>query len=172
MNELMASAYATQNGGDMSGAYLDEKATGQGPSPMATEQPQIRRSIASWLRRHHPLDLNPLGGRSSTASAPRTTGGRSSMASSAARTTISQVNELSPPPPAHQRQQQDKAKFVSVWSDSTPDASSSGSTSIISFYGKGSRYLSDSIRGTWILPPRPKTVTSQGRDSSSGSAYV
>lgn len=171
MNELMASAYATQNGGDMSGAYLNEKAAGQDPSPVATEQPQIRRSIASWLRRHHPLDLNPLGGRSSTASVPRTTGGRSSMASSAQRTTISQVNELSPPPPAHQGQQ-DKAKFISVWSDSTPDSSSSGSTSIISFYGKGSRYLSDSIRGTWILPPRTKSVTSQGRDSSNGSAYV
>ncbi|KAH8902833.1 hypothetical protein BR93DRAFT_941147 [Coniochaeta sp. PMI_546] len=156
MDELMASAYATQNGGDMSRAYLDEKRNGDGSAPAVTEQPQIRRSIASWLRRHHPLDLNPLGGRSSTASAPRTT--------------ISQESDLSPPQPAQRKQ--DQTKFVSVWSDSTPDSSSSGGTSIISFYGKGSRYFSDSIRGTWILPPRAKSLASQGGESNNGSAYV
>ena len=46
-------------------------------SPSRVEQPSIRKSIASWLRRtsrHHPLRLNPLGGRSN----------RTSMASSIA----------------------------------------------------------------------------------------
>ncbi|OIW22819.1 hypothetical protein CONLIGDRAFT_150775 [Coniochaeta ligniaria NRRL 30616] len=158
MDELMASAYATQNGGDMSRTYLDEKMAANSSPPAVAEQPQIRRSIASWLRRHHPLDLNPLGGgRTSTASAPRTT--------------ISDVSELAPPQPAQRKQ--DKTKYISVWSDSTPDSSSSsGSTSIVSFYGRGSRYLSDSIRGTWILPPRAKSLASRDRDSGGGGGYV
>lgn len=40
-------------------------------------QPQIRFSIASWLRRHHPLKLNPLGSK------------RGSMASSAVSSNVS-----------------------------------------------------------------------------------
>lgn len=49
-------------------------------SPSQVDQPSIRRSIASWLRRtsrHHPLRLNPMGGGGAVSS-------RTSVASSVA----------------------------------------------------------------------------------------
>ncbi|TEA14536.1 hypothetical protein C8034_v003440 [Colletotrichum sidae] len=95
MAELMGHAYAAENGhagaGPGAGAgagagaaganhpdrnlltpqgYLDEKkfaADGQLPilEPAPVHQPQVRNSVASWIRRHHPLKLNPHAGRSS-----------------------------------------------------------------------------------------------------------
>ncbi|WYZ37644.1 hypothetical protein EsH8_II_001150 [Colletotrichum jinshuiense] len=82
MAELMGHAYAAENGG--AGAYsnrnsltpqgyLDEKRYDPSrqlpilePAPVA--QPNVRNSFASWIRRHHPLKLNPMGGRSSVYS--------------------------------------------------------------------------------------------------------
>ncbi|KAK3937513.1 hypothetical protein QBC46DRAFT_392537 [Diplogelasinospora grovesii] len=72
MDELMASAYAQQNGAPIPYGYtLGEKRPGQEDDPVTilqpapVAQPQIRFSIASWLRRHHPLRLNPLSQRGS-----------------------------------------------------------------------------------------------------------
>lgn len=147
MADLMASAHAMQNGGNTN-AYPQDKPE-QNYNITAEPQPQIRNSIASWLRRHHPLNLNPLAGRASTASS--------------ARTTISQVDEIVPPPSTQQRK--DPSKFKSVWSDSTPETPSEGNSSILSFYGMGSRTFSDSIRGTWNFPsPRARSFMSQNRN--------
>ncbi|GKT51948.1 uncharacterized protein ColSpa_12129 [Colletotrichum spaethianum] len=84
MAELMGHAYANENGnaGGYYGndrnsltpeGYLDEKRYDPArqlpvlePAPVA--QPNVRNSIASWIRRHHPLKLNPLSGRSSVYS--------------------------------------------------------------------------------------------------------
>ncbi|KAK0631261.1 hypothetical protein B0T14DRAFT_549139 [Immersiella caudata] len=104
LNELLASAYAHQNGnapGAVSSSsattIADEKAQqvrtvldrfpappvrnsfvpdgdaqgqeqvqGQGQGGMLqVPNAQLRNSIASWLRRHHPLQLNPMAGRGS-----------------------------------------------------------------------------------------------------------
>ncbi|EGZ76902.1 hypothetical protein NEUTE2DRAFT_153674 [Neurospora tetrasperma FGSC 2509] len=84
LDELIAASYAHQNGQDSSipNGYvlpdpttaLDEKqADGAYPvtiiQPAPTHQPEIRKSVASWLRKHHPLKLNPLSIRGSTFSA-------------------------------------------------------------------------------------------------------
>ncbi|KAK7436799.1 hypothetical protein CaCOL14_000444 [Colletotrichum acutatum] len=80
--ELMGHAYAAENGSAGNGTYgndrnsltpqgyLDEKRYDPArqlpilePAPVA--QPNVRNSIASWIRRHHPLKLNPMSGRSS-----------------------------------------------------------------------------------------------------------
>ncbi|KAK2016478.1 hypothetical protein LZ32DRAFT_615125 [Colletotrichum eremochloae] len=82
MAELMGQAYAAENGGYYGNpdrnsltpqGYLDEKRFDPArqlpilePAPVA--QPNVRSSIASWIRRHHPLKLNPMGGRSSVYS--------------------------------------------------------------------------------------------------------
>ncbi|KAK2054310.1 hypothetical protein LY76DRAFT_686711 [Colletotrichum caudatum] len=82
MAELMGQAYAAENGGYYANpdrntltpqGYLDEKRVDPArqlpilePAPVA--QPNVRNSIASWIRRHHPLKLNPLAGRSSVYS--------------------------------------------------------------------------------------------------------
>ncbi|KAK1994407.1 hypothetical protein LX36DRAFT_208311 [Colletotrichum falcatum] len=82
MAELMGQAYAAENGGYYGNpdrnsltpqGYLDEKRFDPArqlpilePAPVA--QPNVRSSIASWVRRHHPLKLNPLSGRSSVYS--------------------------------------------------------------------------------------------------------
>ncbi|KAK2038778.1 hypothetical protein LZ31DRAFT_109624 [Colletotrichum somersetense] len=82
MAELMGQAYAAENGGYYGNpdrntltpqGYLDEKRVDPSrqlpilePAPVA--QPNVRNSIASWIRRHHPLKLNPLAGRSSVYS--------------------------------------------------------------------------------------------------------
>jgi len=82
MAELMDQAYAAENGGYYGNpdrnsltpqGYLDEKRvdpTRQLPilEPAPVAQPNVRNSIASWIRRHHPLKLNPLAGRSSVYS--------------------------------------------------------------------------------------------------------
>ncbi|KAJ9158163.1 hypothetical protein NKR19_g3556 [Coniochaeta hoffmannii] len=110
MADLMASAYATQNGGVMSpsDAYPDEK---MADSPHSgQQQPQIRASIASWLRRHHPLNLNPLSAR------------RSSTASTG-KATASEVDEL--PQPQQRAERRYQPKFISVWSESSSSSSSS-----------------------------------------------
>ncbi|KAF9878447.1 hypothetical protein CkaCkLH20_03939 [Colletotrichum karsti] len=78
MAELMGAAYAAENGNaghpDRNSltpqGYLDEKRhdpARQLPilEPAPVHQPNVRNSIASWIRRHHPLKLNPLSGRSS-----------------------------------------------------------------------------------------------------------
>ncbi|KAL0940549.1 uncharacterized protein CTRU02_203312 [Colletotrichum truncatum] len=82
MAELMGAAYAAENGNAGYGpdrnsltpqGYLDEKTydpSRQLPilEPAPVHQPNVRNSIASWIRRHHPLKLNPLSGRSSVYS--------------------------------------------------------------------------------------------------------
>jgi len=161
MNELMASAYAAQNGDTTPHGYPAEKTSNL---PTAEAQPQLRSSVASWLRRHHPLNLNPpSSARSSAASAARTT-------------IISQVNELPPPPPILKTQ--DKSRLVSVWSESTTSSDAAGSagrnTAVPSFYGErppSSRYLSGSVRGTWALPS-PGAGSTASRDRESGGMYV
>lgn len=88
LDELIAASYAHQNGQDnnannnysipngyvLSSTALDEKqADGAYPvtiiQPAPTHQPEVRKSVASWLRKHHPLKLNPLSIRGSTFSA-------------------------------------------------------------------------------------------------------
>jgi hypothetical protein len=152
MDELMASAYATQNGGgDLAAAgYPDEKRPASGE--VAAQQPQIRSSIASWLRRHHPLNLNPQRG------------------STATRSTVSRGSVVEPVRPPAQRKGERTNKFVSVWSETT-DSGSEGNTSILSFYGKGSRYFGSSVRGTWVFPSRARSGVAE-RDSNGGAAYV
>ncbi|KAJ0273853.1 hypothetical protein CBS470a_012052 [Colletotrichum nupharicola] len=85
MAELMGAAYAAENGSAGGGyhpddrnsltpqGYLDEKKYASGRQlpilePAPVHQPNVRNSIASWIRRHHPLKLNPLSGRSSVYS--------------------------------------------------------------------------------------------------------
>ncbi|KAJ4416597.1 hypothetical protein N0V85_002229 [Neurospora sp. IMI 360204] len=82
LDELIAASYAHQNGQEqsipdgyiLSSTALDEKqADGAYPvtiiQPAPTHQPEVRKSVASWLRKHHPLKLNPLSIRGSTFSA-------------------------------------------------------------------------------------------------------
>ncbi|TQN64750.1 hypothetical protein CSHISOI_10592 [Colletotrichum shisoi] len=93
MAELMSHAYAAEDGHAAAGAYpgayasdndadrnslapqgyLDEKRHDPArqlpilePAPVA--QPNVRNSFASWIRRHHPLKLNPMPGRNSVYS--------------------------------------------------------------------------------------------------------
>jgi hypothetical protein len=156
--DMLESAYATQNGSAMPHAYPSEKTAGDDSSslPVSEQQPQIRSSIASWLRRHHPLDLNPLSGRSSTASSTqqrRTTTTINDRESFAAPpiTPVVEITDHPRRPQQQAAQKKDQTKFVSVWSDST---SSRGSSSIPSFYYRSSaRSDSSDIRGTWVLPP-------------------
>jgi len=67
----MATAHAHQNGG--AGLIPDgyvvagEKKT----DSLVVPQAEIRLSIASWLRRHHPLQLNPMSDRNSMRSVSR-----------------------------------------------------------------------------------------------------
>ncbi|KAK3328799.1 hypothetical protein B0H66DRAFT_596414 [Apodospora peruviana] len=88
LDDLIAASYAHQNGGGTSPAVgfvatTDEK-TPDGTYPVSIlppapkgSQPEIRSSIASWLRRHHPLHLNPLSQRGSMLSAVSFGGNRS-----------------------------------------------------------------------------------------------
>ncbi|KAB5585164.1 hypothetical protein GE09DRAFT_1276764 [Coniochaeta sp. 2T2.1] len=176
--DMVASANAMQNGGIPSPYHPDEKSP---ISPLAGgEQPQIRTSIASWLRRHHPLNLNPQDGRASTASASKTPSlasvPKTPTTGSPRTTTIS----LDSPERKSKPADKDKGKFISVWSNSTPSTASEGNrntvsssesgdgggTAILSMYGKGF----DSIRGTWVLPPRPRdSVTPSQSVSQRGS---
>ncbi|KAK1752787.1 hypothetical protein QBC47DRAFT_432561 [Echria macrotheca] len=69
--DLMATAHAHQNGNASSSATssTDEKGT---VVVNVAENAQIRSSIASWLRRHHPLQLNdPAAERASLRSVSR-----------------------------------------------------------------------------------------------------
>ncbi|OHF02496.1 hypothetical protein CORC01_02191 [Colletotrichum orchidophilum] len=104
--ELMGHAYAAENGTAGPGTYatndrnsltpqgyLDEKTYDPArqlpvlePAPVA--QPNVRNSIASWIRRHHPLKLNPMSGRSSVYSTR-----------SAVRASTNTVNVNAPPVP-------------------------------------------------------------------------
>ncbi|KAF6800916.1 hypothetical protein CMUS01_15539 [Colletotrichum musicola] len=80
MAELMGAAFAAQGGNSgrdrnslTPQGYLDEKTydpARQLPilEPAPVHQPNVRNSVASWIRRHHPLKLNPLSGRSSVYS--------------------------------------------------------------------------------------------------------
>ncbi|KAK1752266.1 hypothetical protein QBC47DRAFT_69076 [Echria macrotheca] len=119
LDELMTSAYAHQNGGI---PITDEKhrVTSSYSSEAEAEvtsfpynQAKIRPSIASWLRRHHPLQLNSLSRWSGTtttttvSSVPTTPfsisayAARNTFASSASssRRNTSAENEFVPPPP-------------------------------------------------------------------------
>ncbi|KAB5559583.1 hypothetical protein GE09DRAFT_60759 [Coniochaeta sp. 2T2.1] len=173
--DMMASANAMQNGGIPSPYRPDEKSP---ISPLAGgEQPQIRTSIASWLRRHHPLNLNPQDGRASTAASASKIASLASLpktptTGSSRTTTIS----LDSPERKPKTADKDKGKFISVWSNSTPSTASEGNrntvsdegreTAILSMYGKGF----DSIRGTWVIPPRPRdSVTPSQSVSQRGS---
>jgi hypothetical protein len=163
MADLMASAYAAQNGGSMTDTYPNEK------SP-TEPQPQIRSSVASWLRRHHPLTLNPLSARSSTSFTGRATVSELSEATQqpqpAARTRyhpkmISVWSDSStafttpvtpgepgyppvPPTPPSVRGR-DKTRLLSVWSQSTSSRLSSAPSS--------QPRPDSSVRGTWLFPP-------------------
>ncbi|KAH6688411.1 hypothetical protein F5X68DRAFT_275307 [Plectosphaerella plurivora] len=81
MGELMAAAYDVEGGQDQQRytqtqtpqGYLDEKRYDPNqqlpilqPAPVA--QPVVSESIASWVRRHNPLKLNPVNGRTSVYS--------------------------------------------------------------------------------------------------------
>jgi hypothetical protein len=78
MGELMEAAYDVENGqrdpyqqyAQTPQGYLDEKRYDPNqqlpilqPAPVA--QPVVSESIASWVRRHNPLKLNPVSGRAS-----------------------------------------------------------------------------------------------------------
>ncbi|KAK1778015.1 hypothetical protein QBC45DRAFT_415396 [Copromyces sp. CBS 386.78] len=108
LDELLAASYAHQNGQDGNNTYsipsgyvvptaLGEKGADSAYpvtiiQPEPTHQPELRKSVASWLRKHHPLKLNPLSIRGSTFStfsrrassacgSSQQGGGRGSMAS-------------------------------------------------------------------------------------------
>ncbi|KAM7205769.1 hypothetical protein V8F20_003002 [Naviculisporaceae sp. PSN 640] len=101
LDDLIAASYAHQNGNTAPGggawSAQDEKRDMEAAhianlTPQSRQiedpQPQIRFSIASWLRRHHPLKLNPLGSK------------RGSMASSAATSNVSRAKKSAPPAPS------------------------------------------------------------------------
>lgn len=71
LRDLMATAHAHQNGGAglIPEGYVvaGEKKT----DSLVVPQAEIRSSIASWLRRHHPLQLNPMSDRNSMRSVSR-----------------------------------------------------------------------------------------------------
>ncbi|KAK0624573.1 hypothetical protein B0T17DRAFT_244726 [Bombardia bombarda] len=162
MDELMAASYAHQNGGAAPPAmsiapipdgYLQNEKGPDGSYPVTIiqpaplRQPELRFSIASWLRRHHPLKLNPMSGQSSiysVSSHRSSASGLVANASGISRGSMSDdmIPPLPPVPAAHyqrsdvmaQVQAQNaaamdgglkppKAMFhQSVWSDSTRDS--------------------------------------------------
>lgn len=171
LDELIAASYAHQNGQDgtnntysIPNGYVlpatvpDEKrADGAHPvtiiQPAPTHQPEVRKSVASWLRKHHPLKLNPLSIRGSTfsafsrraSSAYGSQQGRDSMASSYPPPTpynpdappmpdipATYFNDipkpLSPMPkkPPTAAQNMKAMKFQSTWSDSSAGTDATG----------------------------------------------
>lgn len=77
LDELMNTAYAHQNGGVVTDEKRKTRLDSTNPSEGAVEEgvsfpyhtAKIRPSIASWLRRHHPLQLNSLSRWSATTTA-------------------------------------------------------------------------------------------------------
>ena len=146
LDDLMAQAYAHQNGGGIPTGYVvssDEKkqngtvVTILDGAPPPGHQPEIRSSIASWLRRHHPLQLNPMsanhpGYPASPLGSPRIT--------TPPRSPNPPIP--SPTPSPRQPKQPDPSRLKSVWSNSsgvTSDITSDGNTnSIIGLYGQAS----------------------------------
>ncbi|KAK0719255.1 hypothetical protein B0H67DRAFT_681423 [Lasiosphaeris hirsuta] len=145
LNELMSAAHAHQNGGGggLPQHYVptDEKhpsgsrVTLLEAAPPPGPQPVIRLSIASWLRRHHPLKLNPLAsarGSTFTASARGSTftaaaSNRSSTASEAPVMSAAVPPAYYPAAPAPLRPAQARApvlRYQSVWSESSVARSS------------------------------------------------
>ncbi|CCC07989.1 hypothetical protein SMACR_01554 [Sordaria macrospora] len=165
LDELIAASYAHQNGHDNTNntysipngyvlpTALDEKRADSAHPvtiirPAPTHQPEIRKSVASWLRKHHPLKLNPLSIRGSTFSAfsrrassaygsSQQGGGRESIASDYPATPYdpdappmpeipaTYFNEISKPlspmpkKPPTAAQNMKAMKFQSMWSDSS-----------------------------------------------------
>ncbi|KAK0658024.1 hypothetical protein B0T16DRAFT_402893 [Cercophora newfieldiana] len=175
LNDLLATAYAHQNGRTTPPGIASEKAHqvltvldrvpppegednvhGANGIPNAT----IRSSIASWLRRHHPLQLNPMAdgedarsreGSINSPSSPRSPGigGSGSIPKSPGipkspsplSTMASTPEDTRPPLQQHQKpqQQQQQGKFLSVWSDTsraTSVPSSEGLGSVLGYYGQ------------------------------------
>ncbi|KAK3335286.1 hypothetical protein B0T19DRAFT_470577 [Cercophora scortea] len=168
LDELMAASYAHQNGGAApapaasfnafpNGYMADEKESdGSYPvtiiQPIPQRQPELRTSFASWLRRHHPLKLNPLSTRGSMFSvASRATGTESNY-----RDTMAPDADQVPPMPAmpalamhsamyKSAQPGDRPNYKSGWSESSDGTAASsrasemplseGNTSIFRMYG-------------------------------------
>ncbi|KAK1827421.1 hypothetical protein QBC39DRAFT_176481 [Podospora conica] len=97
LRDLLAAAHAHQNGAasDRS-STLNEKTGGAG-----VENAQIRHSIASWLRRHHPLKLNPMADGTGGGGGGHGAGGnmRSSFFSTFTRSNRSSVASSQPRSP-------------------------------------------------------------------------
>ncbi|KAK3341991.1 hypothetical protein B0T25DRAFT_559750 [Lasiosphaeria hispida] len=161
LNDLMSAAHAHQNGNGNGSSfpqhYIPTDADEKHPSGSRVTlleaapvgpQPVIRSSIASWLRRHHPLKLNPGPLASARGSMFTVTSNRSSTASS-------QAPVLPAVPPAYtnnggvpvlpvvvaapaplRRAQMPVLRFQSVWSESSvaPSSVSEGDT-LADLYG-------------------------------------
>ncbi|KAK3693463.1 hypothetical protein B0T22DRAFT_449853 [Podospora appendiculata] len=174
LDELMAASYAHQNGGAApapaasfnafpNGFMANEKESdGSYPvtiiQPIPQRQPELRTSFASWLRRHHPLKLNPLSSRGSMFSvASRATGTESNY-----RDTMAPDADQVPPMPAmpalamhsamyngaaKSAQPGERPNYKSGWSESSDGTAASsrvsemptvseGNTSIYRMYGE------------------------------------
>jgi len=125
---------------------------------------EIRSSIASWLRRHHPLQLNPMAGRADSREgslrSPSTPGSPRSLASAASSASFGAGAmpkspgfpvPKSPSPSgggvsagrggggASQQQENGNGKFLSVWSETSRATSgmvSEETSSVPSYYGQ------------------------------------
>ena len=130
LDELMNKAYSHQNGGV---DVTDEKRhTNDGTASSGDvdegvsfpyHQAKIRPSIASWLRRHHPLQLNSLSRWSSTTT--------SSVPTTPFMNRATETVPPVPPVPAVLSvtgMGRQSSRFKSVWSDTTADSDAGGPT--------------------------------------------
>ncbi|KAK4220299.1 hypothetical protein QBC37DRAFT_5773 [Rhypophila decipiens] len=185
LDDLIAASYAHQNGGTMPAGGVwsaqDEKrdlehANVANIAPQSRQleddQPQIRFSIASWLRRHHPLKLNPMGSK------------RGSMASSAVSSAFSRSgsgaskNSVSSPPTVRDSSSSSilnvKTMMKSRWHDSVrPDQSVSQrntmatevTNSVYDYYARP-----ESKAAQDVVPPLPAVYNTAGQTKTQALA--
>ncbi|KAK0614532.1 hypothetical protein B0T14DRAFT_570462 [Immersiella caudata] len=115
LNELMAEVYG---GGDSS--TTDEKRQSDYPYQKA----KMRPSMASWLRRHHPLQLNSLSRWSTSTSKTRPSSTATSLPSNRNTTASLALGPETgipavPPLPTLPPKARDSDRFKSVWSDTS-----------------------------------------------------
>jgi len=175
----------------------DEKLRPSCNADEADSQPQIRFSIASWLRRHHPLKLNPLSARgslfSNASKSPTRRGSgdtdspmtsqRNTMATNTTNSvydyysgSASQDDLVPPLPPAYYGGEKPQSKttaqmskYQSVWSEST--TTSGGQDRMMS--GVPESVVTESSSGnTSILWLYGRPVTNVTNTGSTGSVYL
>lgn len=177
MNEALKAAYNTESDPVVPQGYMNDKIYDPSkPLPLLEPAPvmqaNIRKSLASWLKRssgHHPLRLNPMGSRRSSAASSAYTG-RSERSYSVSQEDMEKHGADVPPMPAmpalvQQATTEDTSRASQAPPTPPPASKPSFSRDDASAYYKSLWSPTDDSRAS-RAPSRPASRSPSNRDTA------